>query len=178
MDKNKIIFNDQDYNSSSGMVTSVWGPPLWFSLHVMSFNYPVNPTSEQSQQYYAYFTSLQWTLPCKYCRDNYAKNLEELPLDKKVLKNRESFSRWLYNMHNKVNINLGKETYKTYEEVREFYEHFRARCTVERPIDGKEKGCTVPLHGEKGKTLLAIVPEAKVKYLDTLNVSEKCKKSI
>ena len=62
------------------MLTSVWGPSAWHYLHTMSFNYPVKPTQEHKQQYYAYFTSLQWTLPCKYCRENYTKNLEVLPL--------------------------------------------------------------------------------------------------
>ena len=174
----KKIFDNDDYKSNNGMVTSIWGPPLWFSLHMTSFNYPVEPTKEHKQQYYAYFTSLKWTLPCKYCRDNYAKNLEGLPLDKNALKNRETFSRWLYDIHNKVNRNLGKEIYKTYDDVREFYEHFRARCTVERQPKGKDKGCTLPLYGDKGTTVLSILPETKVKYLNTINVSEKCKKSL
>ena len=26
------------------MLTTVWGPSLWHSLHTMSFNYPVKPT--------------------------------------------------------------------------------------------------------------------------------------
>ena len=28
------------------MLTSVWGPSLWHSLHTISFNYPVKPTKE------------------------------------------------------------------------------------------------------------------------------------
>ena len=38
------IFSSEDYKSSNGMLTSVWGPPMWHSLHTISFNYPVNPT--------------------------------------------------------------------------------------------------------------------------------------
>ena len=41
---NKPIYNSKDYNSGDGMLTSVWGPSLWHYLHVMSFNYPINPT--------------------------------------------------------------------------------------------------------------------------------------
>ena len=26
------------------MLTAVWGPGMWFYLHTMSFNYPLNPT--------------------------------------------------------------------------------------------------------------------------------------
>ena len=37
-------FNKQDYESGDGMLTSVWGPLFWHSIHTMSFNYPVRPT--------------------------------------------------------------------------------------------------------------------------------------
>ena len=43
----KDIFTNQDYNSGDGMITSVWGPPMWHILHTLSFNYPVKPTKEQ-----------------------------------------------------------------------------------------------------------------------------------
>jgi len=29
------------YNSDEGMLTKVWGPPLWHVLHTISFNYKV-----------------------------------------------------------------------------------------------------------------------------------------
>ena len=90
----KSVFTDSDFNSGDGMLTSVWGPALWHSLHTMSFNYPVNPSDEQKQQYYNFFKSLQHVLPCRYCRENYTLNLEKLPLTLATLKNRETFSRW------------------------------------------------------------------------------------
>ena len=39
-------YTKQEYNSNSGMLTSVWGPSLWHFLHTVSFNYPVNPTKK------------------------------------------------------------------------------------------------------------------------------------
>ena len=47
--KNKKVFNN--YNSNDGMLTSVWGPSLWHSLHTISFNYPINPTKIQKKKY-------------------------------------------------------------------------------------------------------------------------------
>ena len=49
--KKKFIYNKKDYNSGDGMLTSVWGPSLWHYLHVMSFNYPLEPTKLQKQKY-------------------------------------------------------------------------------------------------------------------------------
>jgi len=51
----KYIFSDEDYKSGDGMLTSVWGPPLWHTLHTISFNYPINPTSEQKKQYFEFY---------------------------------------------------------------------------------------------------------------------------
>ena len=51
MGKKKHVFNEKDYNSGDGMLTSVWGPALWHSLHTMSFNYPVKPSKEQKEYY-------------------------------------------------------------------------------------------------------------------------------
>ena len=52
-------FNKQDYNSGDGMLTSVWGPSLWHSIHTMSFNYPVNPTKKEQVKYYNLILSLK-----------------------------------------------------------------------------------------------------------------------
>jgi hypothetical protein len=183
----KLIFNNTDYESNDGMLTSVWGPALWHSLHIISFNYPVKPTTIQKKYYLDFFTDLQNILPCKYCRDNYKKNLETLPITKTVLKNRENFSRWLYEMHELININLGKKSNLTYDEVRDRFEHFRSRClsypnSVDKdqskelskdkePI--KEKGCTEPLYGIKSKCIINIVP--KESKINSFTMDSKCK---
>ena len=69
------IFTKEHYNSGDGMLTAVWGPPLWHSLHTISFNYPVKPTKEDKDNYYNYFKSIQFVLPCRYCRENFSKFL-------------------------------------------------------------------------------------------------------
>ena len=56
-------FTKEDYNSQDGMLTSVWGPSLWHSLHAISFNYPVNPTQKQKNEYLSFFKSLKNILP-------------------------------------------------------------------------------------------------------------------
>lgn len=178
----KSVFTENDFNSGDGMLTAVWGPALWHSLHTMSFNYPVNPSDDQKKQYYNFFKSLQHVLPCRYCRENYTKNLEILPLTQSTLKNRESFSRWLYEMHEIINTNLGKTSGLSYEDVRNIYEHFRSRCLTDPKLlkdkekhskSTKEKGCTEPLYGIKSKCILNIVPkDTKVK---SFKMDPKCK---
>ena len=166
----KRIFTKNDYNSPDGMLTSVWGPPMWHVLHTISFNYPVKPTKKDKENYYKYFKNLQTVLPCRYCRDNLKKNLKMIPLTKKVFKNRETFSRWVYNLHEIVNKMLGKKSKLTYNQVRDRYEQFRARCLSKNK---KENGCNKSLYGVKGKCILNIVPKNSNKK--SFKIDPKCK---
>jgi hypothetical protein len=182
---NKPIYNSKDYNSGDGMLTSVWGPSLWHYLHVMSFNYPINPTKIQKQKYKQLLLNFQYTLPCKYCRMNLKKNFKNFPLSDKVFENRNNFSRYIFNLHEQINKLLGKKSGLTYCEVRDNYEHFRSRCTLDKPklfnytkknkkLETKEKGCTTPMYGKKSKCIIKIVPqEEKCK---TFNIDKRCLK--
>ena len=123
------LYTNEEYNSGDGMLTTVWGPGLWHYLHTMSFNYPNNPTKEDKKNYREFILNLRYVLPCKYCRINLVKNLKELPLLNKHMKSRESYSRYIYLLHEHINKMLGKISNLTYDNVRERYEHFRARCT-------------------------------------------------
>jgi hypothetical protein len=183
--KNKTrrsVYTTNDYNSNDGMLTAVWGPGMWHFLHVMSFNYPTSPSHEDQEHYRDFILNLQYTLPCKFCRINLIKNLKRMPLTDKVMSSRDTFSRYVYNLHELVNNLLKKKSNLTYEQVKERYEHFRARCTTEIPkikkvpkknkTLKKEKGCTEPLYGKKAKCVLKIVPfDTKV---SSFQMDKKC----
>jgi len=181
----KQTFTDKDYMSGDGMLTTVWGPAMWHFLHTMSFNYPVEPTMKQKIQYKAFILSLKNILPCKYCRDNLTKNLKDLHFSNKHMKNRETFSQFIYDLHEHVNKMLGKKSGLSYCDVRERYEHFRSRCVLDIDTDKEkieelmkkkkeEPGCTEPLYGKKSKCLIKIVPQ-DVKC-ETIEIDEKCVK--
>jgi hypothetical protein len=188
--KRKRTFKKKDYYSGDGMLTAVWGPSMWHFLHTMSFNYPVQPTADDKKHYRDFMLSLQYILPCKYCRQNLTKNYKVFPLKASDMAGRESFSRYVYKLHEMVNKMLKKKSGLTYCDVRERYEHFRSRCTDENPklfdikafknknknkTVKKEKGCTEPLYGKKSKCIIKIVPqEEKCK---TMQIDQKCIKT-
>ena len=186
--KVKRVFTKKDFLSGDGMLTPVWGPSLWHFLHMMSFNYPVNPSKEDKKNYKEYMYNLQHILPCSFCRDNLKKNYKLFPITEQVMKNRDSFSRYVYELHEIINKMLGKKSGLTYCDVRERYEHFRARCSDElkakaaKPIipsrdtrKKKEKGCTEPLYGKYAKCVIKIVPQED--KCPTLQIDKKCYKS-
>jgi hypothetical protein len=184
----KNIYKNEDFLSSDGMLTTIWGPMMWHYLHTMSFNYPINPTVADKTNYRNFILNLQNVLPCKYCRENLKKNFKLLPLNVSHMKNRETFSRYIYKLHEVVNKMLGKKSGVSYCDVRERYEHFRARCTDIKPKHfkvniqktqkrktQKEKGCTEPLYGNKSKCIIKIVPqEEKCK---TIQIDKSCIKT-
>ena len=187
--RKRRVYSKKDYNAGDGMLTTVWGPGMWHYLHTMSFNYPVSPSHEEKVHYRDFVLSLQYVLPCKYCRMNLKTNFKSLPLKMEDMKDRESFSRYIYELHELVNRMLKKKSNLSYCDVRERYEHFRARCTDEKPKIFKiekrartlkykkttEKGCTEPLYGKKSKCIIKIVPQEEKGA--TFQMDKKCEKT-
>jgi hypothetical protein len=188
----KRTFKKSDFYSGDGFLTTIWGPTQWHMLHTISFNYPVNPTPEQKKQYRDFVLSLQNILPCGACRKNLKNNFKKLPLTMKDMESRNTFSRYIYNLHELVNKMLNKKSNLTYCDVRERYEHFRSRCTDEKPkiyklsemkINTtkknnkvtKEKGCTEPLYGKKARCILNIVPQEEKGQ--SIQIDKKCIKT-
>ena len=183
--KKKKVFSKKHYQSGDGMLTTVWGPSLWHTLHTISFNYPVNPTQKDKKNYKRFILSLKHTLPCKYCRINFVKNLKVMPLTNNCLKNRNNFSRWMYKLHEHINKMLNKKSGLTYCQVRDRYENFRSRCTLDdikkktfkfkkNKTRKKEKGCTEPFYGKKSQCVIKIVP--KNNNVKTFQMDKSCKK--
>jgi hypothetical protein len=183
------VFNNSEYNANDGMVSSVWGPPFWHYLHTMSFNYPVEPTQEDKKHYRNFILSLKYVLPCRFCRQNIRTNFKHLPLTMDKMKNRDTFSKYIYDLHELINKMLKKESGLSYSDVRERYENFRSRCTDEKPklykfsdltktkkrSGKKEKGCTTPLYGKKSKCIISIVPQEE--QGESFQIDKKCIKT-
>jgi hypothetical protein len=163
-------YTEKDYQSPMGINTRVWGPILWQFLHMISFNYPVQPTEQDKKNYYNYIENLQNILPCKTCRDNLKNNLKSAGFGMDKLKNRTTFSRFIYDLHNVVNECLGKKPYLTYEKIRDVYEMFRANCA---PAVAKvETGCSVPVNKIKSRCVVNIVPLTR--SIESFSIDKRC----
>ena len=187
--KTKRVFTKKDFSSGDGFLVSVWGPVAWTFLHTVSFNYPLKPTTEDKKHYRNLILNLQNVLPCGVCRKNLKTNFKTNPLKNSDMKNRETFSRYVYELHEIVNKLLNKKSNLSYCDVRERYEHFRSRCTEEIPKmlslnnnkkgtrkrKGEEKGCTEPLYGKKSKCVINIVPQEE--KTETFKIDKKCIKT-
>ncbi len=181
-----------DFENDNGMLTTVWGPSLWHSIHTISFNYPVRPTKQEQTDYYKFIMSLENVLPCRYCRENFPKNMRAVnkrkrtTLKRALARGRTGFSRYMYDFHNEVNIMLGKPITLTYKQVKERYENFRARCTLKKSEEEmqeckrnikqmkREKGCTESLYGMKSRCVIVTLPADGPKC-DSFMMDDKCR---
>ena len=131
-------------NKNNGLITKIWGPSGWEFLHSVTFGYPINPTEEQKINYKNFFYNIGEVLPCKFCRNSYKDFINnEIILTDKDLENRESLTKWFFNLHNRVNKKLKVEYNTKYEDIVERYESYRSKCGK---IDKKKKGCITPLN--------------------------------
>jgi hypothetical protein len=64
-------------------------------------------------------------------------------LNYSVMKDRKTFSKWLFDIHNKINKKLGINNCVTFKQVTEKYESFRSKCTKSKTME-LVKGCTNP----------------------------------
>ena len=107
------------------MDTRYWGPSGWRLLHLISFATKVNPTV------CAFFETLPYILPCKYCR----KSLSEYMMADPVECNKKGLAKWLWRIHNDVNDKLRAQKINTepnpsFATVEEIYvERLAAGCS-------------------------------------------------
>jgi hypothetical protein len=120
------------------MNQNIWGPHLWFSLHTISFTYPLKPKDSDKANYKAFFTELQHVIPCSICKKNYIRHLKEFPVTEH-LNNRKDIVYWVIDLHNMVNSETGKRVL-SYEEALKRYEDVYKKKIILTPEDANETG--------------------------------------
>lgn len=115
------------------MNQNVWGPHLWFSLHSISFTYPLKPKESDKENYEGFFTELQHVIPCSVCKKNYIRHLKEFPVSEH-LNNRKDIVYWVIDLHNMVNSETGKRVL-TYDEALKRYEDVYKKKILLTPED-------------------------------------------
>ena len=89
------------------MNTQYWGKSGWKFLHAITYAYPDQPSKEDKAAMSNLFQLLCLVLPCKKCQEHWAENLKKYPVEPH-LDSRESLTKWLIDMHNRVNQQTGK----------------------------------------------------------------------
>jgi hypothetical protein len=101
------------------MLPDIWGRHMWFSIHFVAQDYPLEPSADDAINYKKFFENLGSVIPCYKCGVNYNRHFKEMPIDE-YLGSRELLFAWTVEFHNIVNKELGKAT-MTLEEAKMKY---------------------------------------------------------
>lgn len=111
------------------MDTRFWGPSGWRLLHLIATAAPDLPEKEL----YTFFSTLPYSLPCKFCRASLSDYIQSDPVPQK----RELYASWLYRIHNRVNGKLREQGFlntkdPSWSEIKQQYKKmYTSSCTEE-----------------------------------------------
>jgi hypothetical protein len=100
-----------------GMSPDVWGPIFWNTMHIVSLGYNPEPSKREQEDAIRFYKALETMLPCGICRSHYTQFLQEMPVERAV-GSRDDLIYWVFQLHNKVNENLGKRQISFDEYIR------------------------------------------------------------
>jgi len=131
------------------MNPDIWGPKFWFSLHSVTFDYPLNPDISEKIRIKDFFNSLEYILPCRICRVNYSKHIREIPIENN-LDSRKKLVYWLIDIHNSVNAINGKPLLG-YDEVIKIYERiYKKKIILEE--NSEDQNVILPPNNNNSQT--------------------------
>lgn len=99
----------------------VFGPHLWFVIHMVANNYPKKPTFEDQQLAKRFIESLPITIPCEHCASFARMWIISNEYESKV-HSRIALQQYFWKFHNDVNIKIGKPIlqWKDYFKIYKF----------------------------------------------------------
>ena len=109
--------------SLSKVMTSIWGPLGWMTLHSVASCYPNTPLPSESILMNTWLDMFQSTITCPSCREHFGITLSSYRRKyPQMLNSREEFILFTFRVHNAVNRRLNKPIHLT---VKECFEQLR-----------------------------------------------------
>jgi hypothetical protein len=105
---------------------SIWGPHFWFFLHTTAMCYPQYPNAVTKKKYYEFVQNIPMFIPVEKMASDFSKLLDEYPVTS-YLDNRESFVKWMWFIHNKINQKLEKPTLSLNDFYVKYYEEYKSK---------------------------------------------------
>ena len=96
----------------------IWGPRLWEVLHKIGYHYEnTSPATEilrrdARRELDWIINHLDTIVPCPECRHHIESHIKRYPIVSE-----KNIGRWIWNLHESVNEQLGKPKGPSYEEI-------------------------------------------------------------
>jgi len=102
----------------------IWGPHYWFFLHTIAMSYPIHPNAVTKKKYYDFVQNIPLFIPVESMAGEFSKLLDQYPVQP-YLDNKESFIRWMWFIHNKINKKLEKPEISLNDFYVKYYEEYK-----------------------------------------------------
>jgi hypothetical protein len=99
-------------------------------MHIISFEYPKQPSEYDKRIYHDFYNSLKDVIPCQDCRKHYREFITRYPISPH-LDARSSLIKWVIQVHNFVNKSLGKPELGV-QEVLDIYANLKPQSPFAR----------------------------------------------
>lgn len=103
---------------------NIWGPHYWHVLHTIAMTYPNYPNAITKKKYYEFIQNIPMFLPIEKMGKDFSQLLNLYPVQP-YLDNRESFIRWTWFIHNKINEKLEKPQISLNDFYISYYEQYK-----------------------------------------------------
>lgn len=112
---------------------TIWGPHYWFFMMTIALSYPEVPNSVTKRKYYDFIQNIPLFIPNPEIGNKFSSLLDKYPVSP-YLDNRESFVKWVHFIHNKVNVEIGKEEISYFAALELYFDEY-----LPKPIYLSEK---------------------------------------
>jgi len=109
----------------------VWGPHYWFFLMTLAVSYPLKANETTKKKYYDFIINLPLFIPHPKIGNNFSALIDKYPVSP-YLEGKDSFLKWVHFIHNKINIEIGKDEKTLTEALDIYYELYKPKEIIIR----------------------------------------------
>jgi hypothetical protein len=103
----------------------IWGPHYWYFLHTIALSYPNYPNAVTKKKYYELIQNFPLFIPVEQISKEFSHLLDKYPIQP-YLDKRESFVKWTWFIHNKINEKLEKPILSLEDFYIQYYEEYKS----------------------------------------------------
>ena len=105
---------------------TIWGPHYWFFLHTTTMTYPMKANDVVKKKYYDFIQNIPLFIPNTSMSKSFQDMLDTYPVSP-YLDTRDSLTRWMHFIHNKMNKRLGKREISITKFYEDYHENYKTR---------------------------------------------------
>jgi len=109
----------------------VWGPHYWFFLMTIAISYPLKANDVTRKKYYDLISNIPLFIPHPPIGNKFSDLLDKYPVSP-YLEGKDAFLKWVNFIHNKINIELGKDEKTLTESLNSYYELYKPKEIILR----------------------------------------------